>query len=333
MINYDTRSYISNSVIHHVVNALIRSEGSSAQFIQDSAGRAWKVIKNDGNGIDFGREENGKISIFRKIINAIVLFFKCWSYDFLTKYKNAIVHINRAGRKIQKKEKSTPGISLNVFPKIPTNESLTIKKFDLASELLETKYRNIDKTVLAIKKYTGSFRLANVWARLLGRFAETFQMDIVKTIKNEKNKDITVILREVDGHNDDEQYRMWIPGTKNSENVIEPKGGIVILLAKKIVLRGDVNRILIKQGYRNFVRIPERWHWFGEFNSADTTQMVEMNKDTIRITVEKSIYIKSFREERDTLHNDMDADWKTRGEVIIGNIANKQVILNHDHLL
>lgn len=332
MINYDYRSYISNSVIHNVVNELINTQARSVRVTQDNAGRTWKVIKNEGVIIQFTHEENGKISIFRTIINAIVLFFKCWSYDFLTKYQNAILTINRTRKIIPKKTKSVQYVPLNVFSKITTIQNAAIKKFDFASELLKTKYPNIDKTVLAINEYTGSFRLANVWARLLEKFAEAFRKDIVESVKIEKNGDISIILKKVQGHLDDEQYRMWIPGTKNPENAVEPKGGIVILLARKIVLRLEENKILIKQGYKNFVRIPERWHWFGEFNSADTTQMDEINKDTIRITVEKSIYIKTLKEERDTLHTQMDSDWKTHGEVILGNIANKQIIINHDHL-
>ena len=312
MKSYDYRDYVNNSVIHEIVDELIKFPNRSIQVTQSAAGRTWKIFSKEY------KEDQKRFSFLQSLINYIFFFFSCLNRDFYQKYKNAIQEINKVSKEIKKVAQTTQKAYLETF-----SEEVRIEKkeIDLATQLIKTKFENVNKAILAVNEYTNSFRLANILARLFGKFSEVLNKNIVESVTLEKNT-LTLILK-------DDQYRMWVPGKKEND-IMEPQGGLVILLSKKIVLDLERNRVIIQEGYKNFVKVPEKWQWaVGEFTIADTTQISELDEGVIRIRVEISYFFTTIKEERDNLHSEMDHEWKTSSEVITGDISNQKVINDH----
>ncbi len=212
-----------------------------------------------------------------------------------------------------------------------TPEGSSNPPLDISTKLIKTGFENIDKTVEEIFAKTGSMALANVWARLLGKFGKKFGHDIVKSIKV-NGQEITINLVPVEKRKADEQYKIWVPTSRNAQGVPETVGGVVIMLGAKIVLNASQRSLGVKQGFQNFVRVPQ---WvpkaFGEFNSANTTVINEDGNQNIGITAEKKVLLIPIRKEVVTPHARLDRNWRELGEVITDDKSNLQIIKDHDH--
>jgi hypothetical protein len=205
-----------------------------------------------------------------------------------------------------------------------------MQQIDLSKALMKTGHTEIDKTVEVISDKTQNYRLANVWARLLGKFGEKYG-DIVESVVAGVDGTIVINFKDNPGRAPEEQYKMWIPVSPDEHGVIEPEGGVIIMLGRQVVMKAAQDMLEVKEGYQNYVRLPA-WvpyfikKMFGEFTSGNTIEMKVHDGDKIDIAV----YKKGITKVRTTPHKVIDHNWKVRGEVIDDSRPNAQVIREHD---
>lgn len=367
-MNYDYNSYVNNSVIRNVVNDLVAHPGSVPQVVVDERGRNWKFGTEEYGDVTSLLDRIWcRVVLFFKCLSPT---YRTNFNNAIQAINQASQKVQKTAKEIEEvaspilsredsvesseeeekeEEVEEEEIQEEVKPQVaqpvttsapasasapapapasaptPTPAPAPVKTFNLARDLIVTGFAKTDALVSEIKKQTGSVRLANVWARLFGKFG-----DIVQSYQISKNV-ITINLKPVQGRQDDEQYRIWIPTSKNEKGVAEPEGGIVVLLGKSIILEAEHKKLVVKGGHKNFVRVPQWIRWLGEFTSADTTSIKEVNEDQIGIAVTKVTLFKNITKERKTNHKKIDHNWNKKGEVINDNRSNQQVIQDHDN--
>lgn len=104
-MSYDYKSYINNSVVRSVVDALIDDPQKDISVTKDNYGRTWSLKATHGKDVIVS-ESYGVTSLLERIWTAVVLFFKCWSSTFRMNFINGINLINVASQKNNDTEES-----------------------------------------------------------------------------------------------------------------------------------------------------------------------------------------------------------------------------------